>query len=527
MNKSKLTLTITAMALVTMIAVVSIIAVFAARTQNFSSNVSVKYTATQIAGKVSAKYYVGPTDTSGTDMTTTGKADGATELVFRPGDKQLSENTLNPQGDIVLDIEDTSANIPDKSFVVFEYRFQNGLNDETVDTSYMAKLTAKGVSDNIAITVKESNSKITDFSEINGKLSGMDYYNENNLDTIGKCAFNDLAYQLAVGETSDYSYFYIKAEIENFAIDSTFSGSFNWELSLLKPTLDKLTFTLVDDHYAVKQKDENVSGDIVIPKTYTGEDGIERPVTVIGEGQSYFMGSAFTSANITSLYIPEGIEVIGDMSCAACGASEITIPESVKTIGGLAFNGMPNLRLVKYYAINAEVLGSAFGILGSALFSSPRDTSNGGLAIIIGDNVTNIPQNLIGWPTFVSGHDPSYALNITNVTIGKNVENIAIQAFRWCEYLYEIAIPASVKTIGDGAFNSCTRLMIVTIDSPEIYSALDNSSSDGDLSKLGVITFNVLASIDDGSNIYFTRSFTQTGTKKINGKLYNVYERYN
>lgn len=109
-SKAKLSLTITAMVLVAMIAIVSIIAVFAARTQNFTSSITVSYTSREVQGTATARWGL-YNDYIWNNM----KDDnGNMEIHF---EREPLENAALSPDDIVLENED--------DFVVFEYNFTN------------------------------------------------------------------------------------------------------------------------------------------------------------------------------------------------------------------------------------------------------------------------------------------------------------------------------------------------------------------------------------------------------------------
>ena len=127
-------------------------------------------------------------------------------------------------------------------------------------------------------------------------------------------------------------YFYVKAKIQEMGKDANLSVTFNWNLALVKPTLEKLTLTLNENTYSVKAANQDIEGVVVIPSTYLG-----KPVTSIE-------ASAFYNTNITKIIIPEGIKVIG--SNAFEGASKltsITTPESLEEFAVEDGRGSPFL----------------------------------------------------------------------------------------------------------------------------------------------------------------------------------------
>jgi len=96
------------------------------------------------------------------------------------------------------------------------------------------------------------------------------------------------------------------------------------------PTLDKLRF--LDDKnggYEVAAKDKKtISGEVVIPDTYNG-----KPVRKL-------FAKAFEDSSITSVIIPNSVNVIGSGAFTSCvGLTSVTIPASVTKIEHSAFIG--------------------------------------------------------------------------------------------------------------------------------------------------------------------------------------------
>ena len=109
---------------------------------------------------------------------------------------------------------------------------------------------------------------------------------------------------------------------------------------------------------------------------------------------------------------------IDEMAFLGCsGLTNITIPDSVTSIGGSAFWGCSGLK-----------------------------------SVTIPDGVTSIGEGAFRG---CSG--------LTSVTIGNGVTSIGEYAFSECSGLKSITIPDSVTSIGDGAFSWCSGLTSVTI----------------------------------------------------------------
>ena len=169
----------------------------------------------------------------------------------------------------------------------------------------------------------------------------------------------------------------------------------------------------------------------------------------VGEGTKVIADEVFKNCTaITEISLPESLITIGASAFSGCGGlTEIAIPASVEQIGRSAFSGCSALTKVNYNAVSAADLGP-----GSDVFYGTGSAS-GDFAVVFGESVKSIPAYLFG-----------DCVDLTGVTIGGNVTSIGSSAFRNCRGLKEIAIPASVTSIGEYAFSGCRNLTEVTIE---------------------------------------------------------------
>ncbi len=150
--------------------------------------------------------------------------------------------------------------------------------------------------------------------------------------------------------------------------------------------------------------------------------------------------------NIRTVNFGDNVTIIPSGFCfERTKLTQITIPESVTSIGGAAFYGCTRLTQVNFNAI-------ACTSVNQNTFNESDNIST----VNFGDNVTIIPAYLFY----------NYA-SIKKVTIPNSVTEIGRDAFYGCEEITEVTIGNSVNTIGNAAFYNCRKLESVTSLNPE------------------------------------------------------------
>ena len=212
----------------------------------------------------------------------------------------------------------------------------------------------------------------------------------------------------------------------------------------------------------------------------------------------------YNCTGLTNITIPDSVTSVGERAFLGCtGLTSVTIPDSVTSIGSYAFAFCNGLTTVNW---NATACTSA----GSSSYPIFNGCSN--LATVnIGDNVKIIPSYaFMGCTGLTSVTIPDSVTSVgsdafmgctglTSVTIGSGVTSIDNFAFTGCTGLTSVTIGGSVTSIGWSAFSSCTGLTSVTIGSG--VTSINDSAFDG-CTGLTTVNWNATACTRAGSSGY-------------------------
>lgn len=182
---------------------------------------------------------------------------------------------------------------------------------------------------------------------------------------------------------------------------------------------------------------------------------------------------SFYGTSLSSITLPEGLERIGAFAFASTLLESITIPESVSHLGFREEN--PN---------SLAPLGNPFGNCPNLKRFKGKFSTQDGRALV--------ENNKNGYSYFVSFatngmdgqpyHVPEvYAVSpyaFYNATIGSvtfgGVETIFTYAFNNCGQLKSVVIPSNLTRIGGYAFDGCSALEFIEINSTQVPTAYDS-----------------------------------------------------
>lgn len=171
------------------------------------------------------------------------------------------------------------------------------------------------------------------------------------------------------------------------------------------------------------------NNDVVVPDYVD-----EQPVVGI-------RGDVFCNTDIYSVTLPESIDTIRGHAFESCrNLHKITMSKKLKYIGASAFSDCVNLESI--------TLPESTTYIGSNAFYNCMDAK-----FTLGSNI-----DFIGSASFYR------CCNLQKITLGNNIDKIHENAFA-ASGLKKIVIPDSVQTISGSAFSNCAALEEVTFGS--------------------------------------------------------------
>ena len=149
----------------------------------------------------------------------------------------------------------------------------------------------------------------------------------------------------------------------------------------------------------------------------------------------------YSCSELTNVTIPDSVKTIGDYAFCSCnGLINVIISNSVTHIGNNAFQECTSLTNL--------IIPDSVTTIGNNAFQECTQI----VSITIGNGVTTI-----GEEAFI------YNFGLTTLTLGNNITNIGQGAFSNCNQLVSVTIPNSITNIGDYVFSNCSSLSNITI----------------------------------------------------------------
>ena len=221
-----------------------------------------------------------------------------------------------------------------------------------------------------------------------------------------------------------------------------------------------LTFTLNDTGTAyLVSKGTITDTAVVIPAKHEG-----LPVTGIAD-------NGFANYSMTSIGIPDSVTSIGSGAFSGCtGLASIALPDSVMSIGIGAFSDCSGLTSITLPFTGETWDGTTPNTHFGYIFGASNAT----------DQNSSLPAKL-KTVTLTSGTsiaDNAFSgCGLTSITIPASVISIGSGAFSDCTLLTSFTIPAEVKSIGNDAFSGCFNLASITI--PAKVESIGNDAFSG------------------------------------------------
>lgn len=260
--------------------------------------------------------------------------------------------------------------------------------------------------------------------------------------------------------------------------------------------------------YPLYYFDSSKSNLMLCDSSFDGEITIPDSVTSIG---SYAFNDC---TGLTSVTIPDSVTSIGSSAFRGCaGLTSVIIPDSVTSIGNDAFRSCNRLTSVYITDLESWCKISLGNSLSNPLYYAHNLYLNDELVtdLIIPNKFTKINA-------FVFYNCTA----LTSVTIPESATSIGSYAFSGCAGLTRVTIPDSVTSIGEYAFRNCAGLTSVTI--PDGVTSIDRQTfvNCSNLKEIhipySVTTFgnDAFGNCDSITDIYYSGSNTQWSSINFN-----------
>lgn len=239
----------------------------------------------------------------------------------------------------------------------------------------------------------------------------------------------------------------------------------------------------------------------------------------VASGSEKYKGKIDIPSTVTynsSTYTVTGIR--GTAFRASMGLTQVTIPNSVKTIDAFAFsncrslsdvtigNGVTSIEYSTFEnceSLASVTIGNSVKYIGEYAFASCKRLTS----ITIPNSVTTIGEFAF-----------QGCAKLTDVTVGNSVTTIGWYAFQFCSNLASITIPCSVTMIEDYAFAACGKLTSICMLSktpPSVYNFTEEQYANITL-YVPQGSLEIYQNADNWKNFWDIQEFNATGIDDVN-----------
>ena len=265
-------------------------------------------------------------------------------------------------------------------------------------------------------------------------------------------------------------------------------------------------------------KSHPIQGDLIIPP-YATYNNVEYKVVEIG-----YRAFANYGTEVTSVHLPYTITKIDEEAFQSTDLASINIPNSVTEIGKNAFD----LSKLKSIEIPASVRSIGDFALGSSFLNTIR-FEDGDESLTLGTDIFDRPGTGVPLKSVYLGRNlvveksPFQSIRtIREVVIGEKVNAIIDHAFDGCISLESVTIQKYLKSIGSCAFRNCESLENIIL--PAVKS-INRNAFENCLSLKAIDLLSTLVSIDSEAfkgcesleSIAFPNTLTSIGYHAFDG----------
>ena len=223
-------------------------------------------------------------------------------------------------------------------------------------------------------------------------------------------------------------------------------------------TVDNIKYYIENGEATIAVQDENLSGDIVIPKSisYDGNNYVVIRAT----------NGAFQNTDITSIILPNSITSLGNSCFKYChNLTSVKLPDNITVLGDEAFCTCDKLSSVKLPTTLTSLGKWCFQHCGITTLTLPNSITTIGQGCFYScsnlETVT-LPQNITNLPDFAFND----CKKLSGITLHEGITSLGESCFAGCSSLTSIKLPKSINKITGpalyGCFKDCSNLSEVT-----------------------------------------------------------------